>query len=207
MEQIIWRQALRAPVGLRGAIVSASRLQPTCNYSSVPSVAQTSFWRSLIPKPFRPRKEQPGVYFGPPKTLKKPKKDWNPATFYIVIFLFIGSMSIQMISLKKDFATYTRRAETRIGILKEVVEKLQRGEEVDVEKALGTGDAEKEGEWEEVLKEIERDDSIRIPKKSDRPKHSSSSRGETKAEPDNQSSATVVTEQSKPKTVKYSGFF
>jgi hypothetical protein len=91
------------------------------------------------------------VNFGPIKKLKKPKKDWNPATFYIVIFLFIGSMSIQMIVLKKEFKTFMRRSETRIGLLREVVEKLQRGEEVNVGRALGTGDAEKEQEWEEGL--------------------------------------------------------
>lgn len=37
----------------------------------------------------------------------------------------------------------------RIGKLREVIEKIQRGEKVDVEKALGTGDAEREAEWEE----------------------------------------------------------
>jgi hypothetical protein len=82
----------------------------------------------------------------------KPKsKEWNPATFFIIIFLFIGSMSIQMIALKKDFATFTRQSDVRIGLLREVVEKLQRGEKVDVEKVLGTGDPERELEWEEGL--------------------------------------------------------
>lgn len=54
-----------------------------------------------------------------------------------------------MIALRKDFATFMRQSDVRIGLLREVVEKLQRGEEVDVEKALGTGDAEKELEWEQ----------------------------------------------------------
>jgi hypothetical protein len=58
-------------------------------------------------------------------------------------------MSIQMISLKKDFATFMRQSDVRIGLLREVVEKLQKGEEVDVEKVLGTGDPEKELAWEE----------------------------------------------------------
>jgi hypothetical protein len=42
-----------------------------------------------------------------------------------------------------------RQSDVRIGLLREVVEKLQRGEKVDVEKVLGTGDKEKELEWEE----------------------------------------------------------
>jgi hypothetical protein len=165
------------------------------------------------------------VNWGPPKTLKKPKKDWNPATFYIVMFLFIGSMSIQMISLRKNYNTYMRRSETRIGVLREVVEKLQRGEEVDVEKALGTGDPEREEEWDDgllnshapvrvnqsvnrnpVLKEIERDDAIRNPKRNDRPRHSSSARAEPKAAPESQG---ILTDGKPPqvKPANYSSFF
>lgn len=114
--------------------------------SSAPTIAQPSFWKSLVPKPLRRRKE-PAVDWGVPN--KPRSKEWNPATFFIFMFLFIGSMSIQMIALRRDFTTFTRRAETRIGILREVIEKLQKGEDVDVEKALGTGDAEREKEWEE----------------------------------------------------------
>ena len=57
-------------------------------------------------------------------------------------------MSIQMITLRKDFTTFMRQADVRIGLLREVVEKLQRGENVDVEQVLGTGDPDKELEWE-----------------------------------------------------------
>ncbi|KAK0748789.1 hypothetical protein B0T21DRAFT_28480 [Apiosordaria backusii] len=77
------------------------------------------------------------------------KKDWNPATFFLCIFLCIGSMSIQMIALRKDFEAFTRQSDARIGLLREVVEKLQNGEEVNVEKVLGTGDPEREKEWDE----------------------------------------------------------
>lgn len=42
-----------------------------------------------------------------------------------------------------------RRSDVRVGLLREVVEKLQNGEQVDVEKVLGSGDAEREAEWEE----------------------------------------------------------
>lgn len=76
-------------------------------------------------------------------------KEWNPATFFIVIFLFIGSASINTIAVRNDNAAFVRRSDVRIGVLREVVEKLQRGEEVDVEQALGTGDPAREKEWEE----------------------------------------------------------
>ncbi|KAK8088630.1 hypothetical protein PG997_003591 [Apiospora hydei] len=170
------------------------------NLGSAPTIAQASFWKSLVPKPFR--RKEPAVDWGVPK---KPKsKEWNPATFFIIMFLFIGSMSIQMIALKRDFNTFTRRAETRIGVLREVIEKLQRGEKVDVEKALGTGDAEREKEWEEVLKELEKDEVARNLKKSEKSRQSNSkptSKSDTPAPPD---TATVKTGN---KPTNYSSFF
>lgn len=54
-----------------------------------------------------------------------------------------------MIGLRKTFDAHTRRSDVRIGLLREVVEKLQAGEEVDVEKALGSGNPEKEAMWDE----------------------------------------------------------
>lgn len=54
-----------------------------------------------------------------------------------------------MISLRNRFDAHTRRSEVRIGLLREVIEKLQKGEKVDVEKVLGSGDPEREAIWEE----------------------------------------------------------
>ncbi|RYP91004.1 hypothetical protein DL770_002834 [Monosporascus sp. CRB-9-2] len=186
---------------LRPTPAQFTRNQFTRHASSTPTIAQTSFWKSLIPKPLRRRSEQPEEW----RTAKKPKsKEWNPATFFIIIFLFIGSMSIQMIALKKDFSTFTRRAEVRIGLLREVVEKLQRGEEVDVEKTLGSGDEAKENEWEEVLREIERDDILKIPRKGEKTNQTSPVpvTPEAKVEEKTESAAPP-----KVKTASYSNFF
>ncbi|KAK4197431.1 hypothetical protein QBC40DRAFT_103494 [Triangularia verruculosa] len=120
------------------------------------TVAETSFWKSLIPKPLRKDTSHPNL-----KRPLPPRKPWNPATFFICIFLFIGSMSIQMIALRKDHDAFTRQSDARIGLLREVIEKLQNGEQVDVEKVLGTNDPEREKEWDEVLKEIEREEATR----------------------------------------------
>lgn len=65
-----------------------------------------------------------------------------------MIFLLIGSNAIQMISLKNDFANFNRRTDSKIALLKEIIERVQKGEEVDVEGLLGSGDPEKEREWE-----------------------------------------------------------
>jgi hypothetical protein len=97
-----------------------------------------------VPKPFRrSSRDQRGA------TEEAGSKEWNPATFFIVIFLFIGSASINTIAVRNEHAAFVRRSDVRIGLLREVVEKLRRGEEVDVERALGTGDPAREKEWEE----------------------------------------------------------
>jgi hypothetical protein len=122
------------------------RFQHIALYSSgMQSVTQADFWTGLIPKPFRRNRSAL-------KIKNKPKsKDWNPATFFICIFMLIGSMSIQMIALRNEFAAFTRRADAKIDLLKEIIERVQKGEKVDVEGLLGTGDLKKEMEWEEGM--------------------------------------------------------
>lgn len=127
-----------------------------------PRAAHPSIWRSIIPKAFRESKPQTS---GPKR---ESKKEWNPATFFIVIFLLIGSNAIQMISLRSDFLSFSRRADAKIRLLKEIIERVQKGENVDVEGLLGTGDEDKEKEWEEVLREIQDSDSLWEPSTSRR---------------------------------------
>ncbi|KIH91823.1 hypothetical protein SPBR_02028 [Sporothrix brasiliensis 5110] len=129
-------------------------------YSSLPTVAQSSFWKQLVPKPLRRGKDGTLPVANAVSNARN-AKEWNPATFYIFLFLFIGSMSIQMIALKKDFDTFMRQSDVKIGLLKDVIERIQKGEKVDVESALGTGDPAKEAEWDSVLKEIESDEVTR----------------------------------------------
>lgn len=104
------------------------------------SILDKSLWQSIVPKPLRKENRQ---------KLAKRSKDWNPATFYIVMFLLIGSMSIQMIALRNSFTRHMRQSNIKIARLREVVDKIQKGETVDVEKMLGTGEPQQEAEWEE----------------------------------------------------------
>lgn len=83
-----------------------------------------------------------------PDTVQR-SREWNPATFFIVIFLLIGSNAMQMIALRNEFTAFSQRADAKIALLKEVIERVQKGEEVDVKGLLGTGDPEKEKEWEQ----------------------------------------------------------
>lgn len=63
--------------------------------------------------------------------------------------LLIGSNAMQMIALQSEFTTFSRRADAKIGLLKEVIGRVQKGEDVDVKGLLGTGDPEQEKEWEQ----------------------------------------------------------
>ncbi|KAI9817866.1 MAG: hypothetical protein M1827_000985 [Pycnora praestabilis] len=145
--QLLTKDHLRA--------ISTSPLYATpVSTQSLPRVAQPSIWQSLIPTSLR-RSSQPSVS---PKRQKT--KEWNPATFFIVIFMLIGSQAIQMIALRYESLNFSRKADAKIGLLKDVIERVQRGEEVDVEGLLGTGDKAKEKEWEDVLREIELEDAL-----------------------------------------------
>ncbi|KAF2021609.1 hypothetical protein BU24DRAFT_23787 [Aaosphaeria arxii CBS 175.79] len=160
--RLIFRQLLRVPQHSISLLFSASRPQtptvtllPTsavCPVNlqirslSIPRVITPSFWASMVPKSFRHN----------PLSQPSPdlRKEWNPATPYMVLGLLVGSQAIQILWLKRDRERFTRKAEAQIGLLREVIEKVRSGEDVDVEKVLGTGDKAMEREWEEVLKEI-----------------------------------------------------
>ncbi|PLB42650.1 DUF5321 domain-containing protein [Aspergillus candidus] len=120
---------------------------------SLPKIAQPSLWTSLVPKFIRNRKSRSDS--SSPKS-----KEWNPASFYIIMFTLIGSQAIRMIALKNDYAAFTRSTDAKITLLREVIERVKNGEKVDVEKLLGTGNEAKEREWDEVLQEIEAEESL-----------------------------------------------
>jgi hypothetical protein len=105
---------------------------------SLPRILQPSFWALFVPKAFKNRSDTPHV-----------SREWNPATPYIVLGLLVGSQAIQILWLKQDRGHSLRKAEAKIGLLKEVIERVQRGEDVPVESLLGTGREESEKEWAE----------------------------------------------------------
>lgn len=141
------RPLLQAPASCRVLLLPPARPQarsfallaplPHSRFLSLPRIIQPSFWASLVPKPFKSRP-------GPDQSL-----GWNPATPYIILGLLVGSQAIQILWLKQERSHDYRKAEAKIGVLKEVIERVQRGEVVPVEQVLGTGDAESEEQWAE----------------------------------------------------------
>ncbi len=99
----------------------------------------------MVPKPFKSQSSQLQ------EAAQLPQKEWNPATVYIILGLLVGSQAIQTLWLKQDKGHKLRRAEAKIGTLEEIIRRVQSGEDVDVEKLLGTGDPEKEREWAEGM--------------------------------------------------------
>ena len=141
---LILRDTLKPTIPLGQRLASSST-------STVPRVASNSIWNSIIPKAFRHPTDPVSVAEqNKAKAAKTQKsKEWNPATFFVVIALLIGSNAIQMIALKNRRRNYSRKAEGKIALLREVIEKVQKGEDVDVERILGTGNPKQEQEWEE----------------------------------------------------------
>ena len=58
---------------------------------------------------------------------------------------------MNLIALRKEFTAFSRQSDAKIALLKEALERVQRGEDVDVARLLGTGDEEKEREWEQGI--------------------------------------------------------
>lgn len=67
-------------------------------------------------------------------------------------------------------------------MLREVIERVQNGEDVDVEKVLGTGDEASEREWMEVLQEVRDEEALFQSKKKRRALREKAREGEQKAE-------------------------
>ncbi|KAJ6085992.1 hypothetical protein N7486_010273 [Penicillium sp. IBT 16267x] len=162
---------------------AASNSRSYATSDRLPKIADASVWTSMIPRFIRDRKSR-GT---------KKSKEWNPATFYIVMFTLIGSQAIRMLSLKNSYATYTRTTDAKIELLKEVIERIKSGEKVDVEKLLGTGDNAQEREWEEVLREIEQEDTLWQQRNNKEPKPPTETKMEVTQNPEVKETAVPAT--------------
>lgn len=141
----IGRRTPAAPMRSSCSGVNRKRYAST---DALPTIIQPSFWRSMVPRSLRSDPQAATL------TEKPKSKEWNPATFFIVIFMLIGSQGIQTISLQRHFDQFSNHTEAKLSLLREVVYRVKNGEDVDVEGLLGTGDAKREKEWEEGRPQI-----------------------------------------------------
>ena len=71
----------------------------------------------------------------------------NPASSVIILGMLTGNAAIHIIRIRRDMSLYSRKADQKIELLREVIQRVQNGEDIDVEKLLGTGDPKAEEEW------------------------------------------------------------
>ncbi|KAK0277756.1 hypothetical protein LTR35_009592 [Friedmanniomyces endolithicus] len=134
--------------------------------SSLPRIATPSFWASLVPKPWRRKAANDSDGADAIETTStapaKKSRPWSPYTTILILALLVGSNAIQLISIRNDTLAFSRKTEAKLSLLREVLQKVKRGEidDAEVKRALGTGIAEVEREWEEVVKEIEETDVL-----------------------------------------------
>jgi hypothetical protein len=127
----------------------------------LPRFAQPNLWSSLVPRFLRRSHEQPESI---PNSSRFRLWLRNPSTFLIALAMFTGSQAIQVMQLRSDAEERRQTAQRRIDTLREVIDKVQRGEEVDLRKELGTGNPQAEKEWQDVIDQIP-DDSFWLPSK------------------------------------------
>lgn len=117
----------------------------------LPRVAQPSLWSSMVPKFLRRSPNKPGK-----SRLDGYRRFFtHPYSSVLMLGMIIGSMAIHTLNLKTEIASIQSKADAKLALLREVIERVQKGENVDVEKELGTGDPVAEQEWEDVISEIE----------------------------------------------------
>lgn len=79
--------------------------------------------------------------------------------------ILVGSNAINILALRREMLNFSRKTEAKLAILRDVLKRVKDGEDVDVEKLLGTGNPDQEKEWEDVMNEIEKTDMLAEAKK------------------------------------------
>lgn len=152
---------LRTPAHLR-----LNLLQPP-----IPRILIRTVWTDHLPRVL-----QPATWIATiPPVLRRTRKKtepsrWNsvrgffahPAATVFMLAMVVGSGAIHIINLRNDMVTDENIAAAKLGLLREVIERVQKGQDVDVEKELGTGDPVAEQEWADVMKEIESGNIMRM---------------------------------------------
>ncbi|QSL64534.1 hypothetical protein MERGE_001835 [Pneumocystis wakefieldiae] len=82
------------------------------------------------------------------------KKKINSNIIFIVFFFIIGSQANSILSIKQEFNEFEAQIDAKISHLRDLIDRIQRGENIDISKELGTGIEEKEKEWSKVIEQV-----------------------------------------------------
>ncbi|CZT20447.1 uncharacterized protein RCC_06307 [Ramularia collo-cygni] len=153
----VCRQGLRYQTQRR-SFAGAARLYDE-GASRLPHVASPSFWKSLIPRPFRrPADATEAAERSARRSAGAEER--RTGIIFLILGIVVGSNAINIIAIRRDMLNFTRQTDAKLELLREVIQKVKNGEDVDVKRALGTGDPEQEKEWEQVMKELEETDML-----------------------------------------------
>lgn len=125
----------------------------------MPRVANPSFWASMIPRFLRRSTEAERAAELAKRTTAGAEERRVGLTF-LFLGILVGSNAINILSLRREMLNFSRLTEAKLEKLREVVQRLKNGENVDVRKELGTGNREAEQEWEEVITELGNTDML-----------------------------------------------
>ncbi|KAI9755584.1 MAG: hypothetical protein M4579_004232 [Chaenotheca gracillima] len=84
-----------------------------------------------------------------------------PANFFDLYKFSTGFMVALMSPHGLDSENSSEQVKEKVDLLREVIRRVQEGEDVDVEGLLGTGDEVKEKEWEKVVEELQAEEKSR----------------------------------------------
>lgn len=125
----------------------------------LPRVVNLSFWSSLVPRFLRrATTEEEAAARAKRRNIGAEEK--RTGLTFLLLGILVGSNAINIIGVKREMLNFTRQTDAKLELLREIVERVKRGEDIDVKKALGTGDVEQEREWEQVIQELERTDML-----------------------------------------------
>lgn len=125
----------------------------------LPRVVNLSFWSSLVPRFLRrATTEEEAAARAKRRNIGAEEK--RTGLIFLLLGILVGSNAINIIGVKREMLNFTRQTDAKLELLREIVERVKRGEDIDVKKALGTGDVEQEREWEQVIQELERTDML-----------------------------------------------
>ncbi|KAF2859038.1 hypothetical protein K470DRAFT_250029 [Piedraia hortae CBS 480.64] len=124
--------------------------------SKLPRVASTTFWSSLAPKPFRRPTNAAEAAERAQARAERPSFWASPYSTFAFLGLLVGSNAIQIIGLRNDIANFNRKTDAKITALREVIQKLRSGQDVDVKGFLSTDDTAAEVEWDQFVRDLEK---------------------------------------------------
>ncbi|KAF1827575.1 uncharacterized protein K489DRAFT_297804, partial [Dissoconium aciculare CBS 342.82] len=125
----------------------------------LPRLANPSFWSKLTPKAWRKtRTPREAAAHAAERALGA--DDRRAGIVFLVLGIVVGSNAIHLLNVKREMLNFSRQTDAKIAALREVIQRVKNGEDVDVKRILGTGDAGHEQEWEQVIQELETTDML-----------------------------------------------